>query len=179
MDPHVVLAYEMGGATLPPDHGFPARLLVPGIYGMKHVKWLNSIELVNYDYKGYWQQPSQGWSDVATVHTMSKIDYPASGTLKLRQQTLAGVAFAGDRSISKVEVSTDAGKSWNQAFVKPKQSDTSWVVWAFSWTPPATGRYTVIVRATDGQGNLQRGRVTDPYPNGASGWHTVVYHVSG
>jgi DMSO/TMAO reductase YedYZ molybdopterin-dependent catalytic subunit len=177
MDPDVVLAYEMGGATLPPDHGFPARLLVPGIYGMKHVKWLNSIELVNYDYKGYWQQPGQGWSDAAPVHTMSKIDYPASGTLKLRPQTLAGVAFAGDRSISKVEVSTDGGNSWNQAYIKPKLSDTSWVVWAYSWTPPAAGRYTVIVRATDGQGNLQSGGITDPYPNGASGWHMVVYTV--
>jgi DMSO/TMAO reductase YedYZ molybdopterin-dependent catalytic subunit len=177
LDPDVVLAYEMGGLSLPIDHGFPARLLVPGIYGMKHVKWLNSIELVGYDFKGYWQQPDQGWSDVATVRTMSQIDYPAGGTLKLKPQTFAGVAFAGDRGISKVEVSTDGGQTWNEAYIKPKLSDTSWVVWAYGWTPPAAGKYLVIVRATDGQGNLQSGRVSDPYPNGATGWHSVAYTV--
>ena len=164
MDPNVVLAWEMGGATLHPDHGFPARLLVPGIYGMKHVKWLTTIELIDYDYQGFWQQPDQGWSDLAVVHTLSKIDYPAAGTLKLKEQTLSGVAFAGDRSISKVEVSTDGGKTWNEAYIKPKLSDTAWVVWAYAWTPPKPGRYTVTVRATDGQGTLQARISTDPYP---------------
>ncbi|MEO8289235.1 MAG: molybdopterin-dependent oxidoreductase [Chloroflexota bacterium] len=177
LDPDVVLVWEMAGAPLTPQHGFPARLLVPGIYGMKHVKWLNSIELVNSDYRGYWQQPSQGWSDPAPVNTMSKIDYPVGGSLKLEQQTLSGIAFAGDRSISKVEISTDGGKTWNDAYVKPKLSGTSWIVWAYDWTPLQAGKYTVKVRATDGAGNLQREKVTDPYPNGATGWHTVSYVV--
>jgi DMSO/TMAO reductase YedYZ molybdopterin-dependent catalytic subunit len=177
LDTDVVLAWEMGGAPLTPDHGFPARLLVPGIYGMKHVKWLTTIELVNYDFKGFWQQPDQGWSDPAPVRTMSKIDYPAAGTLKLQPQTISGIAFAGDRSISKVEISTDAGKTWAEAYIKPKLSDTAWVVWAYNWSPPKPGKYTVMVRATDGHGTLQLSKRTDPYPNGANGWHSVVYTV--
>ena len=175
MDPDVMLVWEMGGQPLTSQHGFPARLLVPGIYGMKHVKWLTSIELVNYDFKGYWQNPSQGWSDPAPVNTMSRIDYPSDGTLGMNPQTFSGIAFAGSRSISKVEVSTDGGKTWNEAYVKPPRNHTSWVVWAYTWSPPKPGRYTVQVRATDGKGNLQTTNRTDPYPNGATGYHTVTY----
>src|SRR5207248_10425126 len=100
LDPDVMLVWEMGGAPLTHEHGYPARLIVPGIYGMKHVKWLTSIELVNYDYKGFWQQPDQGWSDPAPVNTMSRIDFPTEGTIDHTRQVIAGIAFAGDRSIS-------------------------------------------------------------------------------
>jgi DMSO/TMAO reductase YedYZ molybdopterin-dependent catalytic subunit len=179
LDPDVMLVWEMGGQPLTSEHGFPARLLVPGIYGMKHVKWITSVELVNYDYKGFWQDPSQGWSDPAPVNTMSRIDFPTEGNLDLKPQDLSGVAFAGDRSISKVEISTDGGKTWDQAYIKPRLSQTSWVVWGYRWTPPKPGSYTVQVRATDGLGNLQTSQIADPYPNGATGYHTVTYSVSG
>ncbi len=177
MDPDVMLVWEMNGAPLTAQHGFPARLLVPGIYGMKHVKWITSFEPVNYDFKGFWQSPQQGWSDPADVNTMSRIDYPADGILQLKRQSLSGVAFAGSRSISKVEVSTDGGKNWDQAYVKPPLSNTSWVLWGYDWTPTAAGQYTIKVRATDGKGNLQTAKVTDPYPYGATGYHTVKYVV--
>jgi DMSO/TMAO reductase YedYZ molybdopterin-dependent catalytic subunit len=177
MEPDVMLVWEMGGKTLTSQHGYPARLLVPGIYGMKHVKWLNSIELVNFDYKGFWQDPSQGWSDPAPVNTMSRIDFPSEGTLNTKPQTISGIAFAGNRSISKVEVSSDGGKSWNPAYVKPARSHTSWVVWGYVWTPKAPGKYQVMVRATDGNGNVQSGKRTDPYPDGAKGYHAVTYMV--
>lgn len=177
LDPNVMLVWEMGGKPLTSQHGFPARLLVPGIYGMKHVKWITSIELVNYDFKGFWQQPDQGWSDPALVNTMSRIDFPSAGTLTTAPQGLSGIAFAGDRSISKVEVSTDGGNSWSEVYLKPPRSRTSWVVWGYTWMPPAPGKYTVMVRATDGKGNLQSARRTDPYPNGATGYHTVTYTV--
>jgi DMSO/TMAO reductase YedYZ molybdopterin-dependent catalytic subunit len=178
LDPDVVLVWEMGGAPLTSQHGFPARLLVPGIYGMKHVKWLTSIELISYDYKGFWQKPSQGWSDPAPVNVMSRIDRPAAGsTLDLKRHIISGIAFAGDRSISKVEVSTDGGKSWRQAYVKPPASTTSWVVWGYEWTPPAPGKYTVQVRAYDGAGKLQIAKAAEPYPNGATGYHKVTYQV--
>ncbi len=108
---------------------------------------------------------------------MSTIGYPSAGTLKQGHQTLSGIAFAGDRSISKVEISTDGGQTWAEAYVKPRKSLTSWVVWAYDWTPPGPGRYTVKVRATDGNGNLQTQQVADPYPNGATGWHSVSYTV--
>ncbi|MDQ6693245.1 MAG: molybdopterin-dependent oxidoreductase [Chloroflexota bacterium] len=179
MQPDVVLAWEMGGAPLTSQHGAPARLLVPGIYGMKHVKWIQSLELVNYDFKGYWQQPEQGWNDAAPVNTMSRVDMPADGTLTTQKQVVSGIAFAGDRSISSVEVSTDGGKSWNQAYVKPPLSSTSWVVWGYAWTPAGPGKYKVVVRATDGLGNLQSARRSDPYPNGATGYHSVTYIVRG
>jgi DMSO/TMAO reductase YedYZ molybdopterin-dependent catalytic subunit len=178
LDPDVVLVWEMGGAPLTSQHGFPARLLVPGIYGMKHVKWLTSIELVNHDYKGFWQQPSQGWSDPAPVNVMSRIDRPTAGsTLDLKKRVISGIAFAGDRSISKVEVSTDGGKTWRQAYVKPPASSTSWVVWGYEWTPPAQGKYTVQVRAYDGAGKLQIAKAAEPYPNGATGYHKVTYQA--
>ncbi len=177
MDPDVVLVWEMNGAPLTAQHGFPARLLVPGIYGMKHVKWITSFEPVSYDFKGFWQSPQQGWSDPAIVNTMSRIDYPVDGILQLKKQSLSGVAFAGSRSISKVEVSVDGGRSWDQAYVKPPLSNTSWVLWGYDWAPTAAGQYTVKVRATDGKGNLQTAKVTDPYPYGATGYHTVKYMV--
>lgn len=179
LDPNVMLVWEMGGQPLTSQHGFPARLLVPGIYGMKHVKWLTSVELVNYDFKGFWQDPSQGWSDPAPVNTMSRIDFPYEGTLNAGPQDISGVAFAGDRSISKVEVSTDGGHTWNQAYVKPPLSHTSWVVWGYKWTPAKAGKYTVMVRATDGKGNLQTAQQADSYPNGATGYHTITYMVKG
>jgi DMSO/TMAO reductase YedYZ molybdopterin-dependent catalytic subunit len=179
MDPDVVLVWEMGGKPLTSQHGFPARLLVPGIYGMKHVKWITSVELVDNDFKGFWQDPSQGWSDPAPVNTMSRIDFPTDGTLNMGLQALSGVAFAGDRSISKVEVSTDGGKTWNQAYIKPPKSQTSWVVWGYNWTPAKPGKYVVQVRATDGKGNAQTSKRADPYPNGATGYHTVTYNVRG
>jgi DMSO/TMAO reductase YedYZ molybdopterin-dependent catalytic subunit len=177
LDPDVMVVWEMEGSTLTSQHGFPARVLVPGIYGMKHVKWLTSIELVDHDFKGYWQQPSQGWSDPAPVNTMSRIDFPAAGTLKLGTHDISGIAFAGDRSISKVEISTDGGRTWAEAYVKPPRSGTSWVVWGYRWTPPQAGKYTVQVRATDGNGEAQVAKRADPYPNGATGYHTVAYTV--
>jgi DMSO/TMAO reductase YedYZ molybdopterin-dependent catalytic subunit len=178
LDPDVVLVWEMNGAPLTSQHGFPARLLVPGIYGMKHLKWITSIELVNYDFKGFWQQPAQGWDDPAPVNTMSRIDLPTGGTIdRNKKTTISGIAFAGDRSISKVEVSTDNGKTWKEAYVKPPLSGTSWVVWGYEWTPTAEGKYTVFVRATDGEGKLQIVKKADPYPKGATGYHSVTYRV--
>jgi DMSO/TMAO reductase YedYZ molybdopterin-dependent catalytic subunit len=178
LDTDVVLVWEMDGKPLTYEHGYPARLLVPGIYGMKHVKWITSIELVDYNFKGFWQQPDQGWSEPAPVHTMSKIDYPsADDALPVGTHTLSGVAFAGDRSISRVEISADNGTTWADAYVKPKLSETSWVVWAYNWTPTKAGKYTVRVRATDGAGNVQTSKRVDPYPNGATGWHGRTYTI--
>jgi hypothetical protein len=87
--------------------------------------------------------------------------------------TIAGVAFAGDRGVSKVEVSTDKANTWAPATLRAPLSGNSWVLWSFDWTPPATGSYNVIVRATDGDGNLQTESVADPFPSGATGWHYV------
>lgn len=177
MDDGTILAYEMNGVPLPRAHGFPVRLLVPGIYGMKNVKWLNEIELVDYDYHGYWEE--EGWSNEATIQTMSRIDVPGqSGDYRLADLEpagglLGGVAFAGDRGISWVEVSTDGGKTWNRAQVKESLSPYTWVLWVYNWIPPGPGDYVLKVRAADGQGTPQVPLDSFPLPDGATGYHTI------
>jgi DMSO/TMAO reductase YedYZ molybdopterin-dependent catalytic subunit len=164
-----ILAYEMNGEALTQAHGYPLRLIVPGIYGMKNVKWIKRIEPVNSDFKGYWQ--ARGWDDRAEYKTTSRIDvaeYNADG-----EATIAGMAFAGDRGVSGVEVSTDGGKTWMPAEIKPAASQYSWVLWHKEWPPNESGDYTVVVRATDGGGVTQTDRRTPVAPDGASGRHSV------
>lgn len=167
-----IVAYEMNGAPLPKEHGYPARLLVPGIYGMKNVKWLTRIELVDYDFKGYWMQ--RGWSDAAPYKTSSRIDVPTDrGSTPSGAVAIGGVAFAGDRGVQAVEYSLDDGQTWERAELKPALSPNAWQLWVARPTL-APGRYTVKVRAIDGQGEIQSGRNSDPFPDGASGYHTIT-----
>lgn len=114
MGGEVILALRMNGQVLPKVHGFPLRAIVPGIYGMKNVKWVTSIEVVGEDHIGYWQR--RGWSDSAVVKTTSAIDAPLDGaTVGLEEVLVAGMAFAGDRGVAKVEVSADGGIAWEEA----------------------------------------------------------------
>jgi len=169
----VLVAYKMNGVSLPEAHGFPARIIVPGIYGMKHVQWLTEIELVDHDYQGYYQK--QGWSDDAIVKTMSRIDLPGHGeTIQGRDYTVRGLAFAGMRGIQQVEVSTDGGKSWQLATLDPAISPYAWVFWFYPWMIPSPGRYTIVVRATDGTGRLQSSVEQKPAPDGATGQHEIT-----
>jgi DMSO/TMAO reductase YedYZ molybdopterin-dependent catalytic subunit len=165
-----LLVYEMNGEPLTPEHGFPVRLLVPGIYGMKNVKWITRIEAIDFDFKGYWQR--RGWDDRAEYKTMSRIDTP-DHTVR-GETTIAGIAFAGDREISKVEVSTDGGANWEPAEIKPSLSPISWVLWHKRWTPAQPGKHRVLVRATDGRGQLQTSQFATPAPSGSSGYHGVT-----
>lgn len=161
-----ILVYEMNGEPLSVSHGFPVRLIVPGIYGKKNVKWITEIEAVSYDYKGFWQ--TRGWDDRAVYKTMSRIDAP--GDSVSGNTMIAGIAFAGDRGISKVEVSVDGGNTWEQAQIKPALSEYSWVLWHKDWTPARVGRHLIKVRATDGTGAIQAAGYAPPYPNGSSGY---------
>jgi DMSO/TMAO reductase YedYZ molybdopterin-dependent catalytic subunit len=178
LEPTTLLAVHMNGATLPQEHGFPARMLVPGIYGMKHCKWLTRIEVVNYDYQGYWQQ--RGWSDAAPVRMTSRIDTPLTGSsVKANQTTyIAGVAFSGDKGISEVDVSTDAGLTWQRAILKQPLSGFTWVLWELAWQPLKTGSYTIVARAIDLEGNVQDPNQEPPLPNGSSGYHSIVLNVA-
>lgn len=173
------LAYEMNRAPLPDNHGRPLRLLVPGIYGMKNVKWITEVEVADYDYKGYWE--SRGWSDEAVIKTMSRIDVPQRGKrLKPGKSFLAGIAFAGVRGVKRVQVSIDGGKSWSEATVKKALSPFSWALWAWPWNIARSLRgrsLRVKVRAMDGKGQVQTDRVTTPLPDGASGLHEVRVRV--
>lgn len=173
-----ILAYEMNGQPLAKQHGFPARVLVTGIYGMKNVKWLSELEVADYDYKGYWE--SRGWSDTAIYKTFSRIDVPRAGApLRAGARTwIAGVAFAGDRGVRAVEVSVDGGRSWQAARVKPAMGNHTWVLWVFEWTPAAAGSATLRVRAVDGTGTVQSAGPKPSLPDGAEGHHTVSVKVT-
>lgn len=168
-----LVALRMNGVTLPQGHGFPARLLVPGIYGMKHVKWITGIEVVDTDYQGYWQQ--RGWSDPAPVRLTSRIDTPLSGAkLAANKPTyIAGVAFSGNKGISEVDVSMDGGKTWSIATLKKPLSNLTWVLWEVPWQPTA-GLHTLVVRAVDLEGNVQDPDPAPPAPDGSSGYHTIT-----
>lgn len=175
--PEILVAYDLDGAPLPTLHGYPARILIPGRYGMKGPKWLDGIELADHETGGYWEQ--QGWDRNASVKTMSRFDVPRDGDIvRLGTLGIGGVAFAGKRGVSKVEYSTDGGSSWSDAALDPPLSKLTWVVWRASWTPASEGAYRLMVRATDGTGALQVGLATPSYPDGAAGYHTVQVNVS-
>ncbi|HXX75758.1 MAG TPA: molybdopterin-dependent oxidoreductase [Nitrospiraceae bacterium] len=172
----VLLAHKMNGVPLPQGHGFPARMIVPGVYGMKSVQWLTEIEVVDQDYQGYYQQ--KGWSDEATIKTMSRIDVPGHGaTLHGLTHLVQGLAFAGTRGIRLVELSMDGGAQWHAATLTPPLSPSSWVLWSFEWAVLNAGRYELVVRATDGSGKLQTSIEQDPAPDGATGLHNITVTV--
>ncbi len=177
LEPTTLLAVRMNGLTLPQEHGFPVRMLVPGIYGMKHCKWLTRIEVVNYDFQGYWQQ--RGWSDAAPVRLTSRIDTPLDGSSVAANRItyIAGVAFSGNKGISEVDVSTDSGQTWQRATLIKPQSNLTWVLWELAWQPKA-GSYTLVVRAIDLEGNVQDPTEEPPLPNGSSGYHSILVNVS-
>jgi DMSO/TMAO reductase YedYZ molybdopterin-dependent catalytic subunit len=172
----VLLAHSMNGVPLPPGHGYPARIIVPGIYGMKQVQWVTGIEVMAQDYRGYYQK--QDWSDEAVVKTMSRIDLPGHGDrLRAGDYLVQGLAFAGTRGIHHVEVSADGGETWARATLHPPLAPAAWVFWDYPWRVSQPGRYTLVVRATDGLGQLQSTLDQDPFPDGATGLHEVTVTV--
>lgn len=176
LHPDALLAWEMNGEPLKQAHGFPARLLIPGIYGMKNVKWLTGITIVDTDFHGFWQ--NQGWDDAAPYQTASRIDVPrgrdalAPGVLGV-----GGVAFAGDRGIASVEVSLDNGQTWLPAQVKPGLGGNTWQLWRAD-VPVDKNVRSIRVRATDGQGRVQVRETAPPFPSGSTGYHQITIAVS-
>ncbi len=177
LEPTTLLAVRMNGATLPQNHGFPVRMLVPGIYGMKHCKWLTHIQVVTQDYQGYWQ--TRGWSDPAPIRMTARIDTPLIGsTVSVNKTTyIGGVAFSGNKGISEVDISLDGGDSWQIATLKRPLSNLTWVLWEYPWQPTSSGSKTLIARAVDMEGNVQDPQVEPPAPDGSSGYHTITVSV--
>lgn len=169
MDETTLIAFGMNDHVLPREHGFPARLLSLGTYGYKNPKWLTGIEVVDRPYKGFWQR--RGWAEDGLVKTMSRIDVPRSGRVS-GPVTIAGVAFAADRGISRVEVSTDDGKTWKETLLKTAVSPYTWRLWLYEWEPNA-GDHELVVRAYDGTGAVQISRSASPFPSGSSGYDSV------
>ena len=172
-DPNVLLAYEMNGSILPREHGFPVRAIIPGRYGVKNAKWIVNLKSMTQPYVDWYGQ--RNWSQTAIVRTMSRIDLPLNGaTVPAGATRIAGVAYAGDRGVAKVEVSTDGGKNWQAAsFVEPPLAKDTFVRWQGTFQIAAGQSASLVARATDGTGQLQPQTFNLPQPNGGSGWDSV------
>jgi DMSO/TMAO reductase YedYZ molybdopterin-dependent catalytic subunit len=176
MDERIVLVYQMNGQPLPVEHGFPLRIYIPNHYGMKQPKWITRLEAIVREGTGYWVD--RGWSVTAYVQTTSVVDSvavdqkdPQTGVIPI-----GGIAYAGSRGISKVEVQVDEG-AWEVAELRnPPLSPLTWVQWRYAWKS-SPGRHTVQVRAYDGEGVLQVTDQHSTYPNGATGIDSVNTNV--
>ena len=184
MDPTTLVAYEMNGERLPDRHGFPARVIVPGYFGEKHVKWLTRIELALADAKGFYE--TQGWGPDFIVPTRSRIDIPFdNAVVSLGKLTspieVKGVAYGADRGISRVEVTFDDGQQWRDAQIYYSGGDLAWSLWtvAGGWRPEAPGNYTIVARATDGEGEVQDWDPNRPFTSGVTGFHKIIVYVTG
>jgi DMSO/TMAO reductase YedYZ molybdopterin-dependent catalytic subunit len=175
MDPsrEPMIAFKMNDEPLPRIHGYPARLIVPGLFGyVSATKWLTEIELTTLEaFNGYWVP--LGWAKEGPILTQSRIDTPRGGVAP-GQVAIAGIAWAPDRGISRVEVSVDG--VWRDARLSAPISDATWVQWVIDWTADP-GSHEIAVRATDGSGAVQEERSSPPAPDGARGWHTITVSV--
>jgi hypothetical protein len=166
LDPDTLLAFRMNGEVLDPSHGYPLRLFVPGWYGVASVKWLRRIEVVNEPFRGYFQsvkytvrrRTERGVEPeiVGPMMPKSEIIRPRAGdVLRLGGNRLFGVAWAGEDSVSRVEVSTDGGATWSDATLMGPQAPYSWTLWEYLWEAESPGEHTVLVRATSSRGRVQ------------------------
>ena len=181
MQPTTLLAYEMNGVPLPDRHGYPLRVIVPGYFGEKNVKWLARIEVTDANAKGFYE--AQGWGPDFIVPTRSRIDVPEDWAfVSLGKLTapieVKGIAYGGDRGISRVALSFDDGQSWNDAEIYYSGGDLAWSLWKAQWTPAATGDYALVVRATDGEGDVQEWEEDRGPFSGVSGLHRINVRVT-
>jgi DMSO/TMAO reductase YedYZ molybdopterin-dependent catalytic subunit len=171
-----MLVVGMNGEPLPLTHGFPVRMLTPGLFGYAGAcKWLTELELTTFDkVDAYWVE--RGWAAEGPVRTASRIDKPQPfARITAGPVTVAGVAWAQRRGIKAVEVRVDGG-AWATAELLPTPSSDTWVQWRYSWKATA-GPHSISVRATDGTGEVQPEQRATPFPSGATGWHTITATV--
>jgi DMSO/TMAO reductase YedYZ molybdopterin-dependent catalytic subunit len=173
---NALVAFGLNGSELPVNHGYPVRLVIPGLYGyVSATKWLTEIELTNWNFDAYWIQRT--WSKEGPVKTQSRIDTVQAGdNLSPGKNPIGGIAWAPHRGIEKVEVSTDGGETWNTASLARPLAEDTWRQYVYDWdaTP---GDYTLQVRATDGNGETQTASEAPPHPSGATGYHTIAVSV--
>jgi len=180
MEPTTLLAYEMNGAPLPDRHGYPLRVIVPGYFGEKNVKWLTRVEVTDANAKGFYE--AQGWGPDFTTPTRSRVDVPEDWAfVSLGKLTVPievkGIAFGGDRGISRVELSFDDGQTWSDAEIYYSGGNLAWSLWKAQWTPSAAADYPLLVRATDGEGDVQEWEEDRGPFSGVSGLHKINVRV--
>jgi DMSO/TMAO reductase YedYZ molybdopterin-dependent catalytic subunit len=177
-DRDALLAVGMNGQPLPTEHGYPARLVVPGLYGyVSATKWVVDLELTRFDKAdAYWTR--RGWSARGPIKTESRVDVPRTGEV-VRQGpvTFGGVAWAQNRGVKTVEVRID-DSPWQKAQLGAAYSNEAWRLWSFPWQAQGTGSHTITVRATDNTGAVQTEQWADPVPDGATGWDSVAFDVA-
>lgn len=187
MAEETLVVYQINGDPLPRRHGYPVRIVVPGRYGEKNVKWVTRIEVVTKDVKGFYE--SQGWGPDFHPRTRSDIFSPnvrrlREGIFNLQDQvapgqtvTFKGRAFSPGNGISAVEVSVDDGLTWNPANIFYRGTLWAWSQWSFEWTPSKPGKYVIIPRCVDGNGVAQDSKVIDTVPQGGSGYQRITAMV--
>ncbi|HVL22500.1 MAG TPA: molybdopterin-dependent oxidoreductase [Thermomicrobiales bacterium] len=187
LEPTTLLVYQINGEPLPRIHGYPVRVLVPGMFGEKNVKWVTRIDVATKDEHGFYEQ--QGWGPNFMPYTRSDIfrprtrlrsgkftftrEFPAGQEIEIR-----GRAFAGNRGIRSVEISTDGGDSWRPVEIYYPGTKLTWALWRYTWTPPQAGQFVITSRAVDGNGDPQPEEVRGIVPQGASGYHKVTMTVT-
>ncbi len=170
----VLLAFRMNGEELPMRHGYPVRVLFPGRYGEENPKWLTRIELTDHFVGGLYSD--QGWYN-GQLHTLTRIDRPHGHVPFTSSLEIGGLAFAGNRGIQRVEISTDNGATWHDAQLAAPLSQDTWVMWTYQWRPNTRGHYTLIARATDGTGQVQTSQKQGTVPGGATGYHMTSVNL--
>ncbi|MDQ6936045.1 MAG: molybdopterin-dependent oxidoreductase [Actinomycetota bacterium] len=172
-----MLAIGMNGVPLPIKHGFPARMVVPGLYGyVSATKWVTDLEVTRFsDFTGYWTR--KGWAKQAPIHTESRIDVPRQfGSVTAGKVPVAGVAWAQHTGVRRVEVRVDGGP-WREANLAKQDTTDTWRQWVYPWDA-TSGQHKLEVRATDASGYTQTPRRASPRPDGATGWHSVTVDVA-
>ena len=172
LEEDVLMVHQANGEPLSRKHGYPLRVLIPDRLGMKQPKWISSIELTAEEVPGYWAE--RGWTRTGYLETSSRIDEPSAQNpvVSARAPTqVRGVAFAGTQAITRVEVSTDGGQTWQDAALSPKRSLYAWTLWSLTWTP-TLGPQRLVVRAYTA-GAVQTQQEREPLPEAATGWHTL------
>ncbi|BAX91606.1 molybdopterin-dependent oxidoreductase [Mycobacterium shigaense] len=173
-----LLAVGLNGQPLPVEHGYPARLVVPGLYGyVSATKWVVDLELTRFDRaQAYWTR--FGWAERAPIKTESRIDVPRTGqTVPIGPVVFGGVAWAQNRGVRAVEVLIDDG-GWRPAQLGASYSNETWRLWSLPWETKTPGKHTITVRATDNTGAVQTPERVGSVPDGATGWHTVEFTVA-
>jgi DMSO/TMAO reductase YedYZ molybdopterin-dependent catalytic subunit len=167
----------MNGEPLPRIHGFPARLIVPGMYGEKNVKWVTGVEIVDRDVQGFYEQ--QGWGPDFVIPIRSRFYEPdpdqpvkTGSTVRLR-----GIVFGGDRGISHAEVSLDGGQSWREAELEYPGARSSWAIWRYDFRPEIPGDYFLVARGAAADGMPQPAEDRGIVPSGARGYHRITLRV--
>lgn len=177
LDDYAFIALKMNGEPLPAAHGFPARVILPDLYGMKQPRWLTQIQVqATAATTSYWEK--RGWGGEVPIRTMSRLDPPGPVT-EGRSVTMTGIAYAGLRGVRAVEISLDGGTNWVPCRLQHGNRPDAWSLWFYEWRRPLPGHHQLMVRAIDGYGKVQTAKRQGAFPDGATGYDYLDVNAIG